>query len=473
MDDLRTILQRVGRFLTPGVITGLACWWTLTASVAQAARPAPDAQAGQAAYQQYCARCHGELGRGDGVDAKRFYPRPRDLTMGVYKFRSTASGTPPTDDDLFQTITKGLPGSNMPDWQHLDETVRWNLVAYLKSLSPIFEHTPPSPVTVPKDPGPSHADTAKGKALYEKLGCAACHGMAGRANGTSAAGLVDDWGMAIRPANLTQGWAYRGGRDARSVMLRVLTGIDGAGMPSYAEALSPEEAWQLAYYVTSLQELPRWNLVAHAAEAEGALPNSMDDPRWAEAERTDIQLRNTVGAEGAWTAPPTITSVSLRAVYNDAAVAFLVAWDDPTQDQGAPGTVPDRLALLLKLPGSQGDVVTLQAWPYTGAAALEACDWAADRNATVEHFITNFDPIVVKSSDRVVTLPSQSRYADGRWSLMLERPLQPERPSRAAVIRLEEFGSVAVTVWDGGNPRARAVSSWVDLSLGKEASRAP
>ena len=73
---------------------------------AAAARPSRDLAAGKAAYEQSCARCHGATGAGDGVDAKRFYPRPRDLTMGVYKFRSTASGTPPTDDDLFQTMTR-------------------------------------------------------------------------------------------------------------------------------------------------------------------------------------------------------------------------------------------------------------------------------------------------------------------------------------------------------------------------------
>ena len=157
-------------------------------------QPPEDAAAGQAAYAKSCARCHGVSGHGDGVDAKRFYPRPRDLALGVFKFRSTASGTPPSDEDLFRTITKGLPASNMPDWQHLDEHTRWQLVYYLKRLSPIFQQTKPAPITVAPDPGPQHADVAKGKALFTQLGCVACHGNAGRANGTSAAGLVDDLG---------------------------------------------------------------------------------------------------------------------------------------------------------------------------------------------------------------------------------------------------------------------------------------
>src|SRR3989338_5839677 len=251
------------------------------------AAPPPDLEVGRAAYQQSCARCHGDQGRGDGVDAKRFSPLPRDLTLGVYKFRSTASGTPPTDEDLFRTITDGLPGSHMPDWRHLDEATRWQLVAYLKSLSPVFEQTRPEPVPVAADPGPARADLAKGRQVYEQLGCAACHGPQGRANGSSAAGLVDDWGKPIRPANLTKGWSYRGGSEPRAVMLRLLAGIDGAGMPSYTGAVSPEDAWQLAYYVASLQEPAHWNLVTRDTRVTGTLPTAGDDPRWASAERTD------------------------------------------------------------------------------------------------------------------------------------------------------------------------------------------
>ncbi|MDP3703840.1 MAG: cytochrome c, partial [Candidatus Omnitrophota bacterium] len=303
---------------------------------ASAARPSSDLAAGKAAYEQSCARCHGVRGQGDGVDAKRFYPRPRDLTMGVYKFRSTASGTPPTDEDLFQTITRGLPGSNMPDWQHLSEETRWQLVEYLKSLSDVFANTAPEPVAVADDPGPARADRAKGKALYAQLGCASCHGAQGRANGPSAATLVDDWGKPIRPANLTKGWSYRGWPAPRDIMLRVLTGIDGAGMPSYTGAVSPEDAWHLAYYVASLEEPPHWNLVARAALVTRPLPIEALDPQWAAweaAERTDVRLRNVVRSDGEWVEPPTVDSVSFQVLMNEEAMVLRVVWDDPSEDR--------------------------------------------------------------------------------------------------------------------------------------------
>lgn len=433
--------------------------------VASADRPTPDPVAGQAAYAQHCARCHGDSGRGDGVDAKRFYPRPRDLSLGVYKFRRTASGTPPTDEDLFQTITNGLPGSNMPDFQYLDERVRWHLVVYLKSLSPVFAQVQPIPVAVTDDPGPSRTDRVKGRALYEQLGCAACHGISGRANGTSAAGLVDDWGMMIRPANLTQGWSYRGGSDPRSVMLRLLAGIDGAGMPSYAEAISAEDAWHLAYYVTSLQEQPRWNRITHALRSDGSLPTALEDPRWAQADRNDLRVSHVVNANGEWASPPTINAVSFEAVYNDEAIAFRFSWDDPTQEAKTPH---DALALLLKPTGSQGDTVSLQVWPSVGAPLLDVCYWSAETGKAVEVVSADFDSVIARTDPSAPVLAGASGYEDGRWRMILQRPLHPARPAGAAVLTPGTLTSIAVAVWDGGNPGARAVSSWIDVALNKE-----
>jgi DMSO reductase family type II enzyme heme b subunit len=319
-------------------------------------------------------------------------------------------------------------------------------------------------VAVASDPGPRHADREKGKALYAQLGCAACHGNAGRANGPSAAGLVDDWGMPIRSANLTQGWSYRGGSDPRSVTLRLLAGIDGAGMPSYAEAVSPEDAWHLAYYVTSLQEMPQWNMIAHPLSVDGALPATLDDPRWVHAERTDVRLRNVVTAAGEWASPPTVKAVSFQALYTDEGIAFRFAWDDPTQDLQSP---PDRFALLLKPSGGQGDVVTLQAWPYDGAPPLDLCYWSADTGQASEVLAVGFEPVISRPNPQV-QLNSVSGYEDGRWRLVLQRPLQPADPEGSAVIAPDGFTSIAFAVWDGGNPDARAVSPWVELVPGSD-----
>ena len=42
------------------------------------------------------------------------FPRPRDFSSGIFKYKSTAAGEPPTDEDLLRTVRDGLPASGMP-----------------------------------------------------------------------------------------------------------------------------------------------------------------------------------------------------------------------------------------------------------------------------------------------------------------------------------------------------------------------
>ena len=452
--------QGVRRLSGPHVAAAALLWVLGVPAAAAADRPAPDLEAGRAAYQASCARCHGAAGQADGPDAKRFYPRPRDLTKGVYKFRSTASGTPPTDDDLFDTIARGLPGSNMPDWPHLDEATRWHVVEYLKSLAPIFQDTAAQPVEVASDPGVHRADVVKGRVLYEQMGCAACHGAQGRANGTSAAGLVDDWGMPIRPANLTQGWDYPGWPEPRDIMLRLLTGIDGAGMPSYAGAISPQDAWHLAYYVASLQEPAAWHAIIDAPVVHGTLPTTPNDPQWVHAAPSDLRVRNAVDPDGAWAHPPTVTAVRVQALATHDAVAFRLTWDDPVENREDPA---DRIALVLQPEGVRGDVVSLQLWPASGSPPLDFLRWSPAQGAR-EVVAYDYDA-AQDAASRAVPLTSQGTYADGRWTLVFQRPLVQPDVDAARAIQPGALTALAVAVWEGSNPQARAVSSWVELAI--------
>lgn len=435
-------------------------------------QPAPDLSVGKAAYEQHCARCHGLTGKGEGRDAKRLYPRPRDFTTGIYKFRSTESGTPPTDEDLFATITDGLPGSGMPDWGHVDEDVRWQLVYYLKSLLPTVGQIAPQPVSLGQDPGAKRVDLARGREIYEKLGCAACHGASGRANGPSAATLVDDWGFAIRPANLTEGWNYRGGSDPQAIVARMLSGIDGSQMPSYAEAgISAEEAWQLAYYVRSLQQEPQWAMIVRATPlAHEDLPALADEARWQGVERAAVHVRNVVSLTGELAAPQTVTTVLLQAVYTDRLLRVRVSWDDPSEERAEPA---DALALVFRPQGeSTGDVITLQTWPLPDSPPLDLCLWSANRLQASEAVINRFEPLL-EGAQAGITLPSEARYEDGRWTVVLTRPLVQSSLEGAAQCERGEFIPVAFVVWDGGNPGSRAVSTWVDLVLPQAPAASP
>ena len=85
---------------------------------------------GEALYNKQCASCHGAEGAGDGKAAYLLYPKPRDFTGGEFRLVSTIDAGP-TEEDLFKTITRGMPGSSMPSWAHLSEEDRWGLVYYV------------------------------------------------------------------------------------------------------------------------------------------------------------------------------------------------------------------------------------------------------------------------------------------------------------------------------------------------------
>ena len=436
---------------------------TVTAiiSLAEAAKPEPDPTTGRTLYLQSCARCHGVDGKGDGPDAKRLYPKPRDLTSGVFKFRSTASGTAPTDEDLFHTMTSGLPPAGMPDWQHLDEAARWQLVHYVKGLSSVFQDSPPQPLDLGRDPGAARADLKQGQAVYEKLGCAACHGATGRGNGPSAASLTDAWGLPVRPVNLTQGWNYRGGSDPKAIVQRVLTGIDGSPMPSYAEAATPEDVWQLAYYVRSLQEEPRWGMVVRVLVRVQPLPTMPDDARWQAIPQHTVWVRHTVDAQGALSSPQAVTAISFQVAADGQTISFRLSWYDPSQDQEDP---PDAVALILRPEGVRGDTVTLQTWPLTDSPALDLCVWSAKTQETHEAISKEYDSLLA-GSPQAGLLTSQAKYQDGEWVVALTRPRQPAGLEGAATLASGQLIPVAFAVWDGGSPGQRAISTWVDLLL--------
>ena len=65
-------------------------------------------------YRRYCAGCHGDLGDGEGENAVWLDPKPRNFTLATFKCRSTPSGSLPTDEDIYNTVGRGLQSSNMP-----------------------------------------------------------------------------------------------------------------------------------------------------------------------------------------------------------------------------------------------------------------------------------------------------------------------------------------------------------------------
>lgn len=223
---------------------------------------------GKTVYDAHCVECHGASGRGDGPAAASLTPRPRDFTTGKYKIRTTETGTTPTDADLIQTVRRGLYGTAMPGWDRIlsGDQIR-AVVDHVKSLSPQFAAAPPKEVPLSGGVPSSSESITRGKTVYDKLQCGKCHGSDGRGTGAVATSFEDDWRQPLVAADLTEPWTFHGGATARDVYLRFRTGMTGTPMPSFADAATESEMWDLANYVVSLGRKPVWSMTADEVTA--------------------------------------------------------------------------------------------------------------------------------------------------------------------------------------------------------------
>jgi cytochrome c oxidase cbb3-type subunit I/II len=218
---------------------------------------------GKNVYERRCLGCHGKKGDGNGPAATFMYrQRPRNFTLGVFKFRLTKEPLP-TDGDLLQTITRGVRGTAMPAWYELPLTDRLAVIQYIKyelavdrsdptkPYAYFVEEPPGAPLYIPQPPAPTQDIVAHGKEVWQNAKCWECHGMSGNGHGERTETLKDDFKFPIRPADLTSG-QFKSGPRVEDIFRTFSTGLSGTPMPSFQDSLSEQDRWALAYYVVSL-----------------------------------------------------------------------------------------------------------------------------------------------------------------------------------------------------------------------------
>ena len=85
-------------------------------------------QAAKDLYGEYCEKCHGESGRGDGPDAEMHKIKPADFTDAYMMSEMT-------DGELFYKMTQGR--RPMPSFKKkLTDEQRWMMVNYIKTFAP-------------------------------------------------------------------------------------------------------------------------------------------------------------------------------------------------------------------------------------------------------------------------------------------------------------------------------------------------
>jgi cytochrome c oxidase cbb3-type subunit 2 len=240
-----------------------------------------NAAAGKEHYRRYCVGCHGPAGDGAGENAQWIDPKPRDFTNAVFKCRSTPTGSLPTDEDLYQSVTRGFVTTNMPSWLPLARQARVDLVAYIKTFSPRWQaHQAGTPISIPAETPATVESILHGRQLFQKMECWKCHGPAGHGDGPSASTLTDSKDNPIRPYSFPSGSRFKCGVSNEDLYRIFMTGLDGTPMPSFADNIQPADAWDLVHFLRTLQpiespEATIWQawLPAHAAELKPIGPD--------------------------------------------------------------------------------------------------------------------------------------------------------------------------------------------------------
>ena len=222
-------------------------------------------ESGKKVYEERCLLCHGENGDGNGPagiirrsekSGRVLEIRPRDLTMAVFRFRTTPTGCLPDDKDLLDIISRGVPRSFMPPHEEvLSSEEKEALKEYIKVFSYRWEEEDPcDPITVGRPLWVGSADSIeKGKKIYQDMKCGECHGYEGKGDGPKSNDLKDDWGNQILPFNFATGDLKRGS-SAENVYITFTSGLDGTGMPSYEDSLNEDDRWHLVSYTLKLMK---------------------------------------------------------------------------------------------------------------------------------------------------------------------------------------------------------------------------
>ena len=488
-------------------------------------------ESGRALYLRNCSQCHGENGDGAGYATPRLYPRPREFTMGNFKVRSTPSGELPTHQDLVNIIRRGMPYTSMPAWPNLSDQEVSDLAYYLTTFFPGFSNAAPQPVALPSAPATTTESIELGKALYVENGCVKCHGTLGRSDGPSAETLVDELEYPILAADLSKSWTFRGGSSREDIFRTMTTGFSGTPMPSYEEALTPEQRWAITDFIVSLSGSgePGYSNLVVARRAVEPIDLARGAANFESAPVAHFPIVGQIMEPGR-AFQPAATSVEVQAVYDAESIALLVRWHDmgPQQaGQNGPSLpVPPEEEALAPGPGAAagsggsstgsvfGDEEVAPADPF-GDEEVTPVDPFAEPEAAPAGQPSEFsDAVSIQIPSQVPTgarkphfifgdvqnpvdlwffdlarsepfqftgrgsadiapndtgdLTGVASYDQGEWSVIFTRPL---RATSGAPFSPGEFMPVAFSVWDGlsrERGNRRGLTVWYSLYVEPE-----
>ncbi len=236
----------------------------------------PDLINGQGLFLEKCEPCHGPEGKGGGsLEENLANPAPQIGSVDLARKSVPA--------EWYRVITEGRLEKQMPPFASLSEQQRWDVLAYVYTLSSTEERL------------------NKGKEIYS-LKCASCHGLDG--SGGTAAGSID-----------FTSWEWTSGRSLENIFQGIASGKPPS-MPAFTSQLSEDEIWMVSEYVRSLPSMVS-EILTTSEDVE--LENNPDSQLNSTEEMSSTQvLSDTVGMDPAIKTGFITGKVTLRKSTSDA-----------------------------------------------------------------------------------------------------------------------------------------------------------
>lgn len=447
-------------------------------------------QNGARLYGRLCATCHGVEGDGAGLAARFLYPKPRNFRQEQFRMVTTTNMIP-SDDDLMHTLERGMPGSSMFSFAHLSLEDRKALVAHVRELvrkgledrlkreaaevgeepdlkamaELIKDRTQPGPkLELPATwPEEDAASIARGRELYVKATCAACHGETGKGDGVQE--QKDEMGMPIRPRDYTRG-IFKGGRDREPLYARIALGVPGTPMPS-SSALKPNEIADLVHYIRSLADpaaeaqVVHKRTAIHVTRTEGPLDESKSDAAWEGVAATPIVVSPL------WWRDDVEPSLSVQALHDGADLVVRLSWKDASLNGRAVRVdeFPDMAAVQLfqgtnePFLGMGAKSEPVEVWLWNAAAQADAEDYADVDTAYPNMSIDSYPFESAGDGPRLHPTSRQPKEFLTAWAAGNQRS-DPTRPLAGSGLEAQGPGSATLRPPVAQDVKARG--AWKD-----------
>ncbi|MEN8222200.1 MAG: cytochrome c [Acidobacteriota bacterium] len=200
-------------------------------------------EAGKDLFFRFCSGCHGERADGRGPQALNLVPKPQNLLNTFFvKYLS--------DERMFSSISGGVRGTSMPAFEmYVNETQRWHLINYVRSLIDNNMNLKNSPETAEKETGQkimreATPDSVKnGEVIYKKM-CQSCHGEEIDGLGKTSENLIP------RPRNLVviTSWGekpFLNYLEDHRLFDSIANGVAGTSMSPWFNVLTVSEIWDV------------------------------------------------------------------------------------------------------------------------------------------------------------------------------------------------------------------------------------